>query len=418
MKLVLVIFFASPLFVFSHELAPSQLQDGEPLIVDAPSGLNLRPRPNSGIVGVIPNQSIIFATGPAELHNTRSGMRYWAPVRYQAENSDWISGWVLLRHTTSTATSHESTSGTRPQTEDRIVFSDVDDSDGVQTAVSQETAPVGETIELAETATLTVRVNTVARLRAGPGTRHGIISRLLNGAKVKILGQPQGHWIPVSVDGSDQKGWMHMSLLTSEGAFNPYEIAENHEKTAQEARSEIEAYILSQRTEAGFNAGCDGSADCLNGGNSGIILGDDEAVSGEGYIRPVSDGRISSNFGRRSDPITGQRASHGGLDFAVPVGTSVMASKGGTVVQVASNCEVGQRRCGGGWGNHVIIDHGNGVRTVYAHLSSVNVRVGETVAQGELIANSGNTGRTSGPNMHMEVHLNGIKQNPRSYLGI
>lgn len=418
----LAMLLAVALPALSHEIAPTELEDGEPLIVDAQSGLNLRPLPNSGIVGVIPDKSTIFATGPAERHRTgRAGLRYWAPVRFQTENGEWISGWVLLKHTNTSSNSHESPTNPVTQIDDRIIFTDADDSDGVEKAVTQEPAPVEAQKEAAETATLTVRVSSVARLRAGSGTRHGIISRLTNGTKLKILGKPQGNWIPVSVEGTDKKGWIHISLLTAQGEFNPYEIAQDHEKSAEEARSEITASLEDQSTEAGFNETCDGSPGCRNSGKSQMAVeeDEDEPVSGKGYVRPISGGRISSNFGRRTDPLTGQRgASHGGLDFALPVGTPVKASRGGTVVQVKSGCKVGSRRCGGGWGNHVIIDHGNGIRTVYAHLSSVNVSVGERVNQSELIAKSGNSGRTSGPNMHLEVHKNGIKQNPRTYLGI
>lgn len=417
----LAMLLAMALPTWSHELAPSELEDGEPLIVDAPSGLNLRPLPNSGVVGVIPDKSTIFATGPAERHRTgRAGLRYWAPVRFQAENGEWISGWVLLKHTSTSASFHESPTNSVTQIDDRIIFTEADDRDGVEKAVTQEPAPVEAQKEAAETAILTVRVSSVARLRAGPGTRHGILSRLTNETKVKILGKPLGNWIPVSVEGTNQKGWMHISLLTAQGAFNPFEIAQDHEKSAEEARSEITASLEDGETEAGFNETCDGSPGCRNSGKSKIAVGEDEdePVSGKGYVRPVSGGRISSNFGRRKDPLTGQGASHGGLDFAVPVGTSVKASRSGTVVQIKSGCNVGNRKCGGGWGNHVIVDHGNGIRTVYAHLSSVNVSVGERVDQNEIIAKSGNSGRTSGPNMHLEVHKNGIKQNPRTYLGI
>lgn len=411
---------ASP-WGYAHEVAPKDLGAGDPLVVDAANGLNLRPEPNSGKVGVIPDKSVIFATGAAELHATgRRGnkQRYWAPVKFQNENGEWIAGWVLVKHT---SVAHNSPNGTAPAVQDKLVFDQADDTDGVEKAIKQEAAPAGEKPQAAADAVLTINVKSNARLRAGPGTRHGIITRLTNNSKVRIIGKPKGHWIPVRVDGSDQVGWIHMSLLNAEGAFNPYEVAQGHETSAEDARAKISEYAEDHTTEAGVSGTCDGSAACRNKGNQRIAIpeeDEDVTPSGKDFIKPVNV-PIRSFFGKRTDPITGAKgASHGGLDFSVSPGTGVKASKGGRVVQVKTGCRVGNRACGGGWGNHVIIDHGNGIRTVYAHLSSVNVSEGQRVSQGTRIAKSGNTGRTSGPNVHLEVHKNGVKQDPRRYLGI
>ena len=127
------------------------------------------------------------------------------------------------------------------------------------------------------------------------------------------------------------------------------------------------------------------------------------------YIWPVY-GTITSKFGYRS--VFGSYSYHDGLDIAAPYGTTIKASDGGTVVFAGTGT-------GGYWsfGNYVMIDHGNGVRTIYAHCSSVLVSAGEHVYQGQAIAKVGSTGRSSGNHCHFEMQINGTPVNPRSYLG-
>ncbi len=125
------------------------------------------------------------------------------------------------------------------------------------------------------------------------------------------------------------------------------------------------------------------------------------------YIKPISGGRLSSNYGRRSAPTRGASTYHKGIDWAVPTGTAVMASSGGTVVRAG---------WGSGYGYVVYIRHPDGRETRYAHLSKVLVKVGETVKQGEKIALSGNTGRSTGPHLHFEILINGSQVNPLQYL--
>jgi len=115
---------------------------------------------------------------------------------------------------------------------------------------------------------------------------------------------------------------------------------------------------------------------------------------------PVS-GRISSRFG----PRWGRQ--HQGLDIAVPTGTPVRAAAAGTVTYAGSM---------GSYGIIVIIDHGNGVETRYAHNSRVAVKVGQRVKRGELIAYSGNTGNSTGPHLHFEIRYRGTAVNPENYL--
>lgn len=119
------------------------------------------------------------------------------------------------------------------------------------------------------------------------------------------------------------------------------------------------------------------------------------------YMYPCTNWPITSRFGYRWGRL------HAGTDVGVPTGTTVRASRGGQVT-VAGWL--------GGYGNCVMIDHGDGVVTVYGHLSEVTVSVGEYVDQGERVALSGNTGRSTGPHLHFEIRINGSAVDPEPYL--
>lgn len=124
--------------------------------------------------------------------------------------------------------------------------------------------------------------------------------------------------------------------------------------------------------------------------------------------RPVSRGYISSGFGRRIDPFTGNLAFHQGVDFSTGrVGEEVFAVAAG-VVKFA-----GEKQ---GFGKMVQLDHGNGFETIYAHDQKLLVKVGDVVKKGQVIALSGSTGRSSGPHVHFEVHKNGRVVDPAAYI--
>lgn len=125
------------------------------------------------------------------------------------------------------------------------------------------------------------------------------------------------------------------------------------------------------------------------------------------YIKPISGGRLSSGFGRRSRPTKGASTYHKGVDWATPTGTAVYASCGGTVARAG---------WGSGYGYVVYINHPDGRQTRYGHLSKVLVSVGQTVSQGQKIALSGNTGVSTGPHLHFEILINGSQVNPLQYL--
>ncbi|MCR5342191.1 MAG: peptidoglycan DD-metalloendopeptidase family protein [Butyrivibrio sp.] len=125
------------------------------------------------------------------------------------------------------------------------------------------------------------------------------------------------------------------------------------------------------------------------------------------YIKPISGGRQSSGFGRRSAPTKGASTFHKGIDWATPVGTAVMASNAGVVTRAG---------WGRGYGYVVYISHSDGRETRYGHLSKILVKPGQSVSQGQKIALSGNTGVSTGAHLHFEILINGSQVNPLNYL--
>jgi murein DD-endopeptidase MepM/ murein hydrolase activator NlpD len=124
--------------------------------------------------------------------------------------------------------------------------------------------------------------------------------------------------------------------------------------------------------------------------------------------RPVTAGYISSRFGARTDPFTGRRAFHKGVDFAGREGAEVVAVASGVVIWSGPRY---------GYGQLVEINHGNGYVTRYAHNADNLVAVGDTVKRGQVIARMGDTGRATGPNLHFEVLLNDKPVDPLTYIG-
>ena len=122
---------------------------------------------------------------------------------------------------------------------------------------------------------------------------------------------------------------------------------------------------------------------------------------------PASGGWVSSGYGMRLHPILGYYRWHSGIDYAVDYGTPIKAAEDGTVIFAGPN---------GGYGNCVIIDHGGGVSTLYAHASKILVKVGQEVLKGQTIALVGSTGLSTGPHLHFEVRVNGETQDPLKWL--
>lgn len=142
----------------------------------------------------------------------------------------------------------------------------------------------------------------------------------------------------------------------------------------------------------------------------------DTSVSGSGAGGwgspfPGKDWRsvVTSEYGYRTDPVTGKKGSfHAGTDIAFPAGTPICAVREGTVI--AANYYTT------GYGYHIIIDHGNGYKTLYGHCSKLLVNVGDRVTKGQAIAKVGSTGKSTGPHLHINVYVNGEPKNPRNYI--
>ncbi|WP_437439568.1 M23 family metallopeptidase [Enterocloster citroniae] len=117
---------------------------------------------------------------------------------------------------------------------------------------------------------------------------------------------------------------------------------------------------------------------------------------------------VTSEFGGRTDPITGAWSGHSGLDLGASKGTPIRAAAAGTVQTVSYGST--------GYGYYLTIDHGGGMVTLYGHCSDLLVTQGQTVKAGEIVAKVGSTGRSTGNHLHFEVRINGTAQNPRSYL--
>jgi len=143
---------------------------------------------------------------------------------------------------------------------------------------------------------------------------------------------------------------------------------------------------------------------------NGFIKNKEQLLACTPAIQPVSNKdlkRIASGFGYRIDPVYKTTKFHAGLDFAAPQGTPIYATANGTV-ETAGNT-------GNGYGNHVVINNGYGYSTLFGHMFRIKVKHGEKVKRGEIIGWVGNTGKSTGPHCHYEVHRNGEPVDPVYY---
>lgn len=171
--------------------------------------------------------------------------------------------------------------------------------------------------------------------------------------------------------------------------------AEQMERDLQAASAEVQERIqqrIREREAAAAAAGGDGGYDY---------------VQGTGQLSWPVSGPITSPFGYRIHPIFGTQIYHSGIDIGVPEGTPVHAADSGTVIEADWI---------GGYGNAVIIDHGNGLQTLYGHNSSLAVSAGQAVSKGQVIAYAGQTGYATGPHVHFEVRVGGSPVDPMGYL--
>lgn len=143
-----------------------------------------------------------------------------------------------------------------------------------------------------------------------------------------------------------------------------------------------------------------------NSGNASSSNGGGSTATSQGFIKPAAGG-ITSPYGARRHPVTGRNSFHTGVDYGASYGTPIKASKSGTVTTAGWHTA---------YGKMIIIDHGSGQSTLYAHSSQLNVSVGQQVSQGQTIALVGSTGYSTGPHLHFEVRINGQHQDPTRYV--
>jgi murein DD-endopeptidase MepM/ murein hydrolase activator NlpD len=123
--------------------------------------------------------------------------------------------------------------------------------------------------------------------------------------------------------------------------------------------------------------------------------------------RSSEERREGSPFGKREDPFSGEGAMHKGVDLSSPMGTPVRVTADGVVIFAQQES---------GYGKLIVVEHGGGIQTFYAHLSKFYVTTGHEVRRGDLIGAVGMTGRVTAPHLHYEVHINGVPMNPYRWL--
>lgn len=131
------------------------------------------------------------------------------------------------------------------------------------------------------------------------------------------------------------------------------------------------------------------------------------SAPGQGQAGPRAYG-VTSGFGMRTDPFDGVRRKHQGVDLAAPAGAPIRAAREG-VVRFAGTS--------GGYGNLVVVDHGNGLETRYGHCDALSVKPGDVVGAGQAMATVGSTGRSTGPHLHFEVRRGGVAEDPGAMAG-
>ena len=183
--------------------------------------------------------------------------------------------------------------------------------------------------------------------------------------------------------------------------------AEIAEIQAQEDATNMAISILVAKLEAERAAAAAAAAAAGGGGDGGSTGSGAAAYANGTFIFPVATySYISSRFGERIHPITGELKNHNGMDIAANSGTAVYAADGGKVVLAEWY---------GGYGNCIMIEHGNGYKTLYGHLSYIGVKNGQYVNQGDTIGQVGSTGNSTGPHLHFEVYSNGSRIDPEQF---
>lgn len=186
------------------------------------------------------------------------------------------------------------------------------------------------------------------------------------------------------------------------------EIGENAKKIKELEAAAAEAERLRQEASADMSGGGSAGPSYPSGGGESGSAGPSYPSSGSGVLgNPCPSAYISSEFGGRTSPTAGASSNHRGRDYAAGTGAPIYASASGTVTTAGFNSARGY---------YVVINHGNGLATLYQHCNALYVSAGQSVSQGQNIAGVGSTGISTGPHLHFEVHVNGTPVDPRLYL--
>ena len=199
-----------------------------------------------------------------------------------------------------------------------------------------------------------------------------------------------------SITGAPQPRATGMGGLTPDDIFTRLEENDNHASLMREMHEQSSVLnAAAQEQEAVFNS---------------LVKHLEERriqIASIPSIRPLEGGRVTSRFGYRKSPFGSAKAMHKGLDIAAPTGMPIMATAAGIII--SSDYQ-------GYYGQTIVIDHGQGLITRYAHMSKLLVKRGDRVERGKVIGQVGSTGRTTGAHLHYEVVLNGVPVNPEKYI--
>ncbi len=195
---------------------------------------------------------------------------------------------------------------------------------------------------------------------------------------------------------TDQKTRVEKLLSQAESKKKEVEILFDEKKELlSETKANKEALVSMERQLAAKENEIKRALESLRHGNAP-----------GGKLAFPTAGRVGSGFGNRRHPIFGTMRFHSGVDIYAPTGTPIIAAEAGEVLQTGYH---------GGYGNAIMIYHGGGFATYYAHLSGFAVRAGQNVSRGQVIGYVGSTGWSTGPHLHFEVRINGAPQNPMGY---
>lgn len=193
----------------------------------------------------------------------------------------------------------------------------------------------------------------------------------------------------------------HASAQTAASAPTPASLALTDDPSQQDVKLSIEQfYALRAQAMSGR------VTRALEGGLTPSFTGDWTQLADAPSLWPL-EGRVTSSFGEREDPLNGEGAFHPGIDISAPYGSLVRAAGDGDVTGASM---------GAGYGLQVVLNHGHDLLTVYGHLSSVAVLPGQHVTRGQVIGYVGQTGRATGPHLHYEVRVHNVPVNPHKYL--